>query len=264
MSEETNTEILEGAEPLAELEQTESAETIGQEETALETDAPVEAKPEDESQPDPEQTGVQKRINKITADKYREKQRADSLQTEIDLLKKTQSAQNAVPPKLEDFDYDDEAFKQASIKFEVGEQVGLLKQQEINNEVARVKERAAQDFFEKVKASNLENYSQVAQTLTATVSLSDDLIDVIQQDENGPALVYFLGNNLDKADDIASSSPLVAAAKLGRLSESLSKKNVKKKVVSNAPNPLKKIKNGGGAASQDFETMSMEQLMESP
>ena len=86
---------------------------------SVESETPEASAPQAEDKP-VENDGFQKRINKVTAEKYAEKRKAEALQRQIDDMKAAAPQQPEVKaPTLEDHNYDEAAFNAASITHQV-------------------------------------------------------------------------------------------------------------------------------------------------
>lgn len=218
-------------------------------EIETETDAkPSESAPEDK--PEAHEDGVQKRINKITADKYAEKRRADDLQRQLnerDSIAPVVEAKAA--PKIEDFEYDQDAFQAALIDYKVAEQVGqaVAKVTSTQSEAVRTAEsaEAQKGFNDRIVALAKTDFDEVASQVPI---LPDGVADALVRSENGAELIYHLGNHLDLADKIANMSPTQAMMELGRISVTMAATPVVK--LSAAPDPIEPL-NSGGSISQE-------------
>ena len=198
--------------------------------------APVaEDKPED---------GFQKRINKVTADKYAEKRRADELQRKLDEVQAKPQEVGAAP-KLEDFDHDEEKFNSASIKHQVAEAVRAERQAIDTDAQTVAAEKAQQTFNERVVAMNKPDFADVA---NAVPQLPLGVADALVQSENGAELIYHLGTHLDMADKLAGMTPTMAMMELGRISANMSTKPDVK--LSAAPAPIEPLNSGGSISSK--------------
>ena len=232
LAEEENLEMDLGVEPEAEQPESATDETVTEE---VEAKAEVETKPED---------GFQKRINKVTADKYAEKRRADELQRKIDELEAKPKAAE-VAPKLEDFDHDEEAFSAANVRHQVSL---AMAEQDVrrNEEAAQASARAVQrGFEEQVVALGKEDFADKA---SAVPLLPAGVADALMQSEGGAQMIYHLGGHLDVADRIAGMTTAAAMMELGRISANMSAtKDIK---TSAAPDPIEPIKSGGVTATE--------------
>jgi hypothetical protein len=190
----------------------------------------TETKPED---------GFQKRINKITADKYSEKRRADDLQRQIDELKAKPAETSVKAPTLDDFDHDDEAFNAANIKYQVGQAV---KEESVKLQQGQEKLKQQQshsDFENRIADFNKNDFDEVANSVP---QLPDGVANELMNSDIGPELIYHLGTHLDVADKLASMTPNAAMMELGRISTNM---NAKKEIkLSAAPDPIEPLSSG--------------------
>ena len=213
-----------------EINATEGAENTSVEETQGDAEPDNDAKEKNSG-------SAQERINKITAKMYAEKRRSAALEEE---LAKLQTSSKAKRPTLEDHDFDEAKFQDALIDYKIESRVGVAEKQQASNDVHK-------NF-----ASNVERFTKKAgdymEVIAELPELPSQTLEVVMSSDNGPELAYYLGKNLDIADEIANASPMVAAMKLGEISVGL--KAVKKDViVSSAPDPIKPINSGGGISS---------------
>ena len=203
---------------------------------------------------------TQKRINKITAEKYAEKRKAEGLQRELDALQAAQRPVETKAPTLEDFDYDDAAFNAASISHQIKQGVAdesqRLQQQGVAAQQEAVRQQKAQAFDAQIAEVTVSkpDYQEVIKNLP---EFKQDTLDAIMSSDQGAELAYALGENLELADEIASASPMVAAMKLGELSARLKQKPEIK--TSAAPSPIEPV-SSGGSLSKDIGEMSMEEI----
>jgi len=230
-----------------------------QETVEVVSDTPEESAPQTEVKP-VEVDNTQKRINKITAEKYAEKRKADELQRKLDAMQAAQKPVEVKAPTLEDFDYDEAAFNAASISHQIKQGVAAesqrLQQQGIASQQEAVNQQKAQAFDAQVAevTATKPDYQEVIQNLP---EFKQDTLDAIMSSDQGAELAYALGQQLDLADEIASASPMVAAMKLGELSARLKQKPQIK--PSAAPSPIEPV-SSGGSLSKDIGEMSMEDI----
>ncbi len=212
-----------------------------------ETDAkPSESAPEDVKPED----GFQKRINKVTADKHTERRRADDLQRQLNELNNVTPAVEAkAAPKIEDFEYDQDAFQAALIDYKVAEQVSqaVAKVTSTQSEAVRTAEsaEAQKGFNDRIVALAKDDFDDVANQVPL---LPDGVADALVRSENGAELIYHLGNHLDLADKIANMTPQLAMMELGRISVTMAATPAVK--LSAAPDPIEPL-NSGGSISQE-------------
>jgi hypothetical protein len=208
---------------------------------------------------EPAQDAVQKRINKITAEKYEEKRKREELERKIAELEN--STKPKEEPKLEDFDYDDDKFSEAKIAYQVSKQLEAQKQNQTQQEVERARQEKAAKF-----ASKEAEYAAAHPSYTDNVKnipkLHTDTLDAIYEMDNGPAIVDYLGSHLDIVDEIANTSPIMAAVKIGQISTVLKAQTNNKVEPSSAPEPPSTLNAGGGALNESLEDMDMDKFRE--
>ena len=214
--------------------------------------------PEVTAEPEVKEDGFQKRINKVTADKYAEKRRADDLQRKVDELETAKPVTvQGDAPKLEDFDFDETAFNAAVIDHKVNEAVNrqvATQQESAKNASAQEAQNA---FNERVAAFGKEDFSEVANGIP---QLPRGVADALVNSDHGAELIYHLGTHLDQADKLSNMTPNQAIMELGRISANLSAQpNIK---LSAAPEPITPI-SSGGSLSKDLGEMSMEEIYNS-
>ena len=115
---------------------------------------------------------IQARFNTLTAEKYAEKNRADQLAQELEQLKSQASQVTTQPeatgrPTIEQFDYDQDAYQQALVKFETNQAITELQNRQ-QQEAAQLKQQQVQQAFnEKVAKFTTEapDYADVVTTM---------------------------------------------------------------------------------------------------
>lgn len=220
-----------------------SPENDPTEETTETAEESAEAQPEDKPEEPPQKSGVEKRIGELTW-KQREAER------ERDYWR--QQAMSQTPPEpapaptktLEDFDYDEMKyqaylFEQATARAEQGatEAARRILAEEEQNRI-QMQRRQQFESSEKEYARNLADYWNVARNESLTVT--QDMADVILDSDNGPAILYYLGKNPDIADQISRLPLHVAAREIGKIEAKLSTPEPEK--ATKAPPPPSQIK----------------------
>jgi hypothetical protein len=196
---------------------------------------------------------AQIRFNKITAEKYAEKQRADELQRKLD-ERQAEPQKASAAPKLEDFDYDDNLHRSALIKYEVAE--GMRAQAEESQKATRsASVQAEQDSFnDLVVGLGKSDFDEVAARVP---TLDTALVKELMSSKEGVAMIYHLGTNLDVANQISQMSAFQGMAEMTRISDKLAAKPIIK--LSAAPEPISPI-TSGSSLKKDFSEMSMEEI----
>ena len=239
-------------------------------EMAEESAPPKEEKPEetpeetpgetDEEPGDEKITGFQKRINKRTADYYREKRERERLEQELAELKSKGIAQPvSEKPSLEKFDYDEDQYREALIEWQVENKLGKTLESRRKETEKESFNRQINEFADKVRKANIPDYDEVVYSLAENVRLPYEVLSAIHQDEKGPEIMVYLGKNLDIAEDLSRLSPIQAGRKLGEISGKLSAKQTKR--TTKAPDPVETAGSGGSAATTDLDKLSMDEFM---
>ena len=230
----------------------ESLKETNEESAPQEVETPEVEKPEAkvESVEEPKSEGsdktrFEKRIDKVTSDKYKERRRADALQVKLDELQskpitQTQSAE----PTLESCDFDEAKFQSQLIDFKVEQKTQSMQQQQQVQRDNQAQAQTVNNFNEasaKFAADNeIENFNDVIGKIP---TLQPTVLQAVMEDSKGPELAHYLGTHLDQADSISQMNPIAAAIEIGRISAKLSEpKQIK---TSSAPEPIEEIASGG-------------------
>jgi len=202
--------------------------------------------------------GVQKRIDRLTRERYR-------LQGELDAVRRQnpQPAAQAHPersqddtPKPEQFaSY--EAFLEAKAEWKAEQKVTevLQRQQEsTRQQTARQRQAEMQQSWDRqidAAADIYDDFEEVA--LSPDVPVSGAMAEAIQLAEKGADVLYYLGKNREEAAKIARMDPLRAAVAIGRIEATLARPAPKK--TTNAPPPINPV-GARAAVSKDPDKMS--------
>lgn len=166
-------------------------------------------------------------------------------------------------PRLEDFEYDqdkwadaltDWADRQIDAKTEAAVTKSITKQRTQSEQEAKAQQfKAASDAF----ASEHPDYNDVA--YNPALPLTKEMFAIIQESDKGPALVYELGKNIEKARAISQLPAQQQAMALGRMEASLSQPAPKPQ-PSKAPEPPNPVTDGA-TPSVDPSKMSIDAWM---
>jgi len=198
-----------------------------------------------------EPDGVQKRINKITADKYEEKRRADALQARLEALEAQQpvvTQQSTAEPTLESCDFDDAKHQSALMDYKLDQRMAQQQaQQSQATEQARV--GAINKGFDAQVVKITQTVPDYQEVVANVPTLPNETLETVMQMDNGAQVAYYLGKHLDVADEIATASPMNAAMRLGEIRAQLANGKPKPK-PSAAPDPIAPIASGGKIAGE--------------
>ena len=103
-------------------------------------------------------------------------------------------------------------------------------------------------------ASEIQDYDQVAKN--PMLPITDEMAEIIQTSDNGPALAYHLGKHPDQAYGIAQMDPISAQRELLKIEASFNKP----RAVSNAPEPVSDV-GGADVPVLDMDNLPMEEWM---
>lgn len=200
---------------------------------------------------------VQKRIDRLTADKRAAERRVQELERAA-LERALPAPEPTTPLKEADFEsYGDflvakatqEAERKVTAKFQEQHQKQQADQQRSRqSEMANEFQARADDARDKY-----EDFDDVA--FDPSTPVTPHMMQVILESDAGPELAYHLGSNHREAQRISLLSPLAQARELGKIEAKLvdpPKKQTK------APDPPKKLK-GKATAKKDPSNMSYEE-----
>lgn len=206
--------------------------------------------------------GVQKRIDRLTRERYR-------LQGELDAMRRTQAQPAAQPqqsaaegaPKAEQFSSYEE-FLEAKAEWKAEQKVAevLRKQQETTHQQSAQAENAKlQQAWEKRADAASEIYDDFEEVaLDPELPVSNPMAEAIRRAEKGADVLYYLGKHRDEAAQIARMDPLSAAIRIGEIAATITQPQQKK--ATNAPPPINPV-GARSAPSKDPEKMSTQEWM---
>lgn len=237
-------------------------ETSGDQPKTPESAPDEKTKPEDGADDQAEQKhtlpkGVQKRIDRLTRDKYR-------LQAELDVARRQpQQAQPRSPaanangaPKPEQFRTYEE-FLEARAEWKAEQKVSAVLgefQEHTRRQSAEAEQgRLAQTWEERVgKALEMyDDFEEVA--LSPDLPISEAMMAALVRTEKGPDVAYYLGKHRDVAAQLSTLDPYSAALRIGEIAATLSRPAPKK--TTNAPEPINPV-GARASTSKDPSTMT--------
>lgn len=200
--------------------------------------------------------GVQKRIDRLTRDKYR-------LQAELDVARKQAPQSEAKPqppssgePKADQFkSYEEYLEARAEWKAEqrVEKRLGELRDN-AQRQAGQAEQEKLQTQWEKRVSEALTTYDDFEEVaLSPEVPISEPMMAAILRSPKGADVAYHLGKNHDLAAQIAALDPIGAAIRIGELAASLTRPTPKK--TTGAPPPISPV-GGRATTSNDPSQMS--------
>ena len=192
--------------------------------------------------------GVGKRIDELTRN-WREAERREAALLALLQQNRTQPepparpTQDDKPKTLADFDYDEGKF-QAHIFEQAERRAADVARRELTTAQERQAAEQRRSSFKSRSAEfakTVEDFQSVA--YARDLPISPDMAEVIQDSDDGPALLYHLGKNPDIAEKIAQLPPKAAARELGKIEARLAfeREKAKPEKVSKAPPPPPKV-----------------------
>ena len=197
---------------------------------------------------------VQKRISKLTKEKYELKARAELAEKMLmsgggNAWDDSYSSANAdQSPQREDFDSDDD-YEQAAVDYRIDQRVNAAVD-------SKLRDREASQSWGAKKAAatkTLVDYDEVIEE--STTRLTPAMEEAILTSDIGPHVAYYLAKNVDEANGISSMSPVAAIRAIGKIEAKLTVGKGKRN-VSGAPAPVKPVGGGGAGSEKDPEKMS--------
>lgn len=221
------------------------------------TEADAAEQPEEHKLP----KGVQKRIDRLTREKYRHQAELEVARRELEALRnrqpeQRQPTQSEAAPKPEQFQSYEE-YLEAKAEWRAEQKVSevLRKQQESTKAQTAQAEHAKlqKSWEERVEAASdaYDDFEEVA--LNPGVPISDAMMQSIVRSEKGADVAYYLGKNIAEASRIAQMDPISAAIRIGEIAATLARPQAKK--TTNAPPPINPV-GARASVSKDPDKMS--------
>lgn len=211
--------------------------------TQQEGESPAEGAKPAEGEPKPEEkprSRAQERIKQLLDDKKAAEARASAAEARARALEAAQA------PKPEN--YDDPAEYQAAVTKHAVQQARAedlrTEAQDAAAEAANVRAAA---WGEKVAAvaDRFPDFDKVAGD--PNLPITSAMAELITENENGPAIAYYLGKNPQEAARIARLSPAQQGVEIGRIEGRVTLPPPKK--ISGAPPPVPTVSGGGSPST---------------
>lgn len=248
--------------------QQEAAQVETEQETASLSDISPDPEPEQEENTEERKPNkLQERLDKLTAEKYEAKRRADELEAKLRAIEAQNSTQASLPdelvaPEMPEDTWDTEAMKQWQrdmIEFNKKAAAHYAKQalSSTEQEKARAMQQQQQGeivrtFAQRAIQSGVDiEQLQQAGTALANAGMAQDLQLLILEDEAGPLITMHLAKNPELANEILSMSPAKAAVKIATQVKAEAMKAKPK--VSKAPDPIPEGKPASIVERDDFD-----------
>jgi len=239
-----------------------------------EPESEVDPSPTDEEDVEEKTGSVQERIDKVTKS-WRETERDNAALEQENAVLRSQLDDRPDPDReliktREDFETTEEYQQYLDSEIDVRAEKAAQKLVDQNQSSADAESR--KDEFavrEKAFAGTVDDYGDVV--YDKHLRINESMKEVIQSDEHGPELGYYLGKNPDIAKDIFEMSPVKAGQALGDILTGIKAEKAKAstKKVTEAPPPPPKIPSGDegldkgfheGMSDKDFNKMRRKQI----
>lgn len=233
-------------------------ETKDNNSTVAEQEAADGAQPEADD--DSETDGQERQPKRSRSDRYKSKIAAQAARiAELESQQAERSSKEAPkPPRLEDFNYDQQAYEDARLAFNteqaVNKAVAETRKTDNETKLREARQELVEEFNEGVSRikNRIADYDAVMES--CKVDLRKDVADLILSSEKGPHLVYELAkSNGAKLREVQSLTPIEAARAIGRIEARLSLPTPK--TQTQAPTPIKPPV-GGSAPSRSISAVA--------
>lgn len=236
---------------LQEAEEAEAESEYQLSETGADSETETEENSESvEEQPAPKHNKLQARLDKLSAEKYAEKRRADELAARLAALeaqKPVETQADLVEPSLPDDIFDVEAMQQyhkdmASYARKVAAHEAKTAYSSLSEQQQQAQKQIEQQktvqSFAKRAIDGGYSIEQIEQAGTALVNagLNQDLQMLLLEDEAGPQMTMYLAKNPELALELVSQSTAKAAVMLATKVKAAAVSAKPK--VSKAPDPI--------------------------
>ena len=197
-----------------------------------------------------ESDAVQRRINKITAEKYELRRQLEEKEKRLKEFEQSMTPQKEPTLDDPDINYDQDKLVEKIVSYRLQQ-----KQTTTQPQVDPVKAEKVATFSTKLSDFRKEapDYDDVVKQMPIGQNASDAILEM----DNGPAVAYYLAKHLDVVDELNSLSPVAATLRVQELSRKLQPASPK---ISQAPEPVESVKNGGGKVTKNTDEMSVEEL----
>jgi hypothetical protein len=215
-------------------------------EPGVPTETPEPKPPEDGGEPERHTLpkGVQKRIDRLTRDKYR-------LQAELEMARRQapqaepqrQPAEGAKgAPKPDQFKSYEE-FLEARAEWKAEQRVESLLgelRETAQRQAGKAEQQKLQSQWEKRVSDAMTTYDDFEEVaLSPEVPISEPMMAAILRSPKGADVAYYLGKNPETAAQIAGLDPVSAAIRIGEIAATVAKPAPKRTTAAPAPiNPV--------------------------
>jgi len=205
----------------------------------------------------------QRKFDKLTkkrraAERDRDYWREQALKSQY--LKQVENVEPEPVKTLEDFGYDETKYQQhlfdQARKGAIEEAKRVLKEEMKQESVSK----RMSEFNKRMEkySETVDDFDDVVRN--ESLSISQTMADVASGMENGPEVLYYLGNNPDLAYEISQLPPSMTGREMGRIEATLAAKAKSGEKVSKAPTPPPKIAGADGKVNINPSTVDSDKM----
>lgn len=216
----------------------------------------------------PKVDAVQRRIDKLTREKYQARAEAEVLRRQLEERSRQepqpQEQRSSGVPKLEQFQSFDEyeAAKEAYYERKWEE-----KQTAREREAEEARRRSNSENMDKEwrkrrdeVANQIPDYAERMEE-ASDMMLNEATVEAIKESDVGPKIAYHLATHPEEAAKLFNLSPSATLRAIGRIEAKIEAEGSKKQ-ISSAPKPIKPVTgSGSGANNGPADTQSTEEWM---
>lgn len=224
---------------------------------------PAEKQQEDEHKPEK----WQRRIDRLTAQKYQERARADMLEQRLNQIEqRLQQPQKPASDDAPDMSKFDDLQGGIDARAEwVAQREAAKAVEELGKRWSQAQQEQAAKQVQQAFASRVKAFAEQVPDFEEVIDAGDfvptqAMQHAIFESDLGPRIAYYLAQHSDEAQRIVGMSPTAAIRAIGRIEAKL-ESNPIAKPVSKAPKPTEPVE-GKGAASKDPDKMPADEWRE--
>lgn len=231
-----------------------------------ELEAIADSSPASEETHEEKSSGVQGRINKLTAKRYEAERAAEALRLENEALKAAKSpapvADQPVAPSMPEDTFDSEAmakyhadmiaYTDSLTDAKINQSFQTRKQQEQELAQKAQRQQVVSSYIDNAVTDGVDmDKLAVAERTLNEAGINQVLGNFIMSDKHGGKIATYLHDNPAMMYEVLSLDPVSAGIKIANEVKPLALKTTSK--VSNAPEPTPDISGGGVVDRDDFE-----------
>lgn len=225
------------------------------------------SEPETEIKTEEAKNGLQERFNKLTAEKYAEKRRAEQLEARLKELEARAAQPATLPddlaaPEMPEDTWDAEAMRKYDAQMrdyyrklaqhEARNVLNATHSEQQKTQQQRQQQEVLQSFAKRAVDAKVDLQTlQTAGTSLAQAGMNEDLQMLILEDEAGPQITMYLANNPELAHQLIGMPATKAAIKIA--TEVKAKVLSTKPKVTTAPDPLPEGRGIGAREEDEFD-----------